>query len=103
MEDEVAPSNEFIRTARVIALHPTTGTHKLLANTIHTCEITLSLHFSSAKYVLFFFIKFITLEKVLQSSDSLTVLRLTKVIHTCDMTLVPVTKNTEVNIFVAAL
>lgn len=54
MEDEVAPSKEFNKIAWVIALRPTTGTHKVLANTIHTCEITLSLHFNSAKYVLHF-------------------------------------------------
>lgn len=54
MEEEVAPSNEFNKIARVIALCPTTGTHKILANTIHTCEISLSLHFNSAKHVLHF-------------------------------------------------
>lgn len=54
MEDEVALSKEFNKIARVTALRPTTGTHKVLANTIHTCEITLSLHFNSAKCVLHF-------------------------------------------------
>lgn len=50
----------------------------------------------------YIFIKFITLEKVLQSLDSVAVLRLTKVIYTCDMTLVHVIKNTKVSIPVAS-
>lgn len=78
--------------------------HKIPANTIHICEITFSLlHFTSILQSMcyFFFIKFITSERVLQSLDHVTILRLTKITRTRDMKLLHFVNVTTLNIFVA--
>lgn len=49
----------------------------------------------------FFSIKFITSERVLQSLDHVTILRLTKITWTHDMKLVHFVNVTTLNIFVA--